>query len=175
MTAAATLVGRVAWVFGDHFDVDDIVGVENIRTFDLDILSRACMAEFAPRFVEEVRPGDFLVAGRNLGFGHPHDQPMLVMRHLGIGTILAESFAPTFARSETFNGMRLLAVPGIRGAVERGDALEVDWEDATVRVQRTGQVLRGEPPSARAVAIVNSGGGPSLLHRQMEASASAGD
>ena len=32
------LAGRVAWVFPDDFDVDEIIGVQNIRTFDAEVL-----------------------------------------------------------------------------------------------------------------------------------------
>ena len=156
------LRGRVAWVFGDDFDVDEIVGVENIRTFDLDFLKAICMTPFVEGFADSVREGDLLVAGRNFGYGHPHDQPMLAMRALGIAGVVAESFAPLFARSETFNGFPLLACPGIASKVARGDALAVRWEAGVVELQ-DGSRVEGEPPGADAVELVHAGGGHALL------------
>jgi 3-isopropylmalate/(R)-2-methylmalate dehydratase small subunit len=157
------LRGRVAWAFGDDFDVDEIVGVENIRTFDLDVLRGVCMTPFTQGFVGEVTPGDLLIAGRNFGYGHPHDQPMLVMRAIGIAGVVAESFAPLFARSETFNGFPLLACPGIAQAAERWDEISVDWERGAVTVQRTGVTLQGTPPTEDAVDLISAGGGEKLL------------
>jgi 3-isopropylmalate/(R)-2-methylmalate dehydratase small subunit len=164
-----TLEGRVAWVYGDDFDVDEIVGVENIRTFDLTVLERVCMSAFEEDFVPRVQRGDLLVAGRNFGYGHPHDQPMLVMRALGIGGVVAESFAPLFARTETFNGFPLLACEGISGAVRRWDRLRVYWEEGAVTILRTGRRLQGTPPTPDAVELVHGGGGHKLLMARLGA------
>ena len=156
------LKGRVAYVFGDDFDVDEIVGVENIRTFDIAFLKSVCMTPFEAGFGDRVDVGDLLVAGRNFGYGHPHDQPMLAMRALGIAGVVAESFAPLFARSETFNGFPLLACPGIAAAVARGDEITVEWEAGTV-ILGDGARLDGIPPTPDAVELVTAGGGHRLL------------
>jgi 3-isopropylmalate/(R)-2-methylmalate dehydratase small subunit len=157
-----TLRGRVAWCFGDDFDVDEIVGVENIRTFDIDFLKSVCMTPFVEGFAEEVRPGDLIVAGRNFGYGHPHDQPMLAMRALGVAGVVAESFAPLFARSETFNGFPLLACPGISATVKRGDTLTVRWETGVVEIDG-GASLQAVPPGPDVIELVRAGGGHALL------------
>jgi 3-isopropylmalate/(R)-2-methylmalate dehydratase small subunit len=157
------LEGRVAWIYGDDFDVDEIVGLENIRTFDVPFLKGVCMTAFEEGFVDQVLPGDVLVGGRNFGYGHPHDQAMLIMRALGIAGVLADSFAPLFARTETFNGFPLLACPGIAAAVRRWDRVRVDWEAADVSVPRPGHLLKGVPPSPDAVELVRNGGGRNLL------------
>jgi 3-isopropylmalate/(R)-2-methylmalate dehydratase small subunit len=157
------LEGRVAYIFGDDFDVDEIVGVENIRTTDIEFLKKVCMTPFEEGFAARVEPGDLLVGGRNFGYGHPHDQPMQSMRALGVAGVVAESFAPLFARSETFNGFPLLSCPGIAAAVERGDRLAVEWEAAEVTVERSDARLQGVPPSADAVGLITAGGGHSLL------------
>lgn len=156
------LAGRIAYVFGDDFDVDEIVGVENIRTTDVEFLRRVCMTPFEPDFAARVEPGDLLVGGRNFGYGHPHDQPMWAMRALGIAGVVAESFAPLFARSEIFNGFPLLSCPGIAAAARRGERIAVEWEAGEVRLA-DGTVLRGVPPTADAVRLVSAGGGHDLL------------
>jgi 3-isopropylmalate/(R)-2-methylmalate dehydratase small subunit len=157
------LEGRVAYVFGDDFDVDEIVGVENIRTTDIEFLKGVCMTPFEQGFADRVRPGDLLVGGRNFGYGHPHDQPMQSMRAFGVVGVVAESFAPLFARSETFNGFPLLSCPGIATAARRGDRLTVEWEAAEVTVERSGERLQGVPPATDAVQLIAAGGGHNLL------------
>lgn len=160
--------GRAAWVYPDDFDADDIVGVENMTVQDPRRLREATMAAYAERFSEEVRPGDILVAGRNFGFGHVHDQPMWAMRDMGITLVIAESFAPFFARSEKYSGMRLLSCPGIGSAVSRWDEISVDWDTRIVCDETTGQRFQAEPWSSYDAALAETGGGAELLHERFE-------
>ncbi|MEU8302634.1 3-isopropylmalate dehydratase [Actinomadura sp. NPDC048955] len=159
------LRGRVAWVFGDDFDVDLIVGVENIKYYDADKLRAVCMRAFDPGFVDSVEPGDVVVGGRNFGYGHPHYPPLVALRNAGISAVLAESFSPGFWRGETYNGMPLVTVPGIASAVRRFDAVEVDWRRARVRLA-DGTELAGSPPSDRVVKVIEAGGSLNLLLRE---------
>jgi len=158
--------GRVAWIFGDDFDVDLIIGVENIKYYDPDKLRSVCMQAFDPAFVTEVRPGDIVVGGRNFGYGHPHYPAMISLRNAGIVAVVAESYAPGFWRGELYQGMPLVTVPGISSVLQRWDDVEVDWKAATVRVGRTGEVLQGTPPSEHAIEVVEAGGGLNLLRQQ---------
>ncbi|WP_329236765.1 3-isopropylmalate dehydratase [Actinoallomurus sp. NBC_01490] len=159
------LRGRVAWIFGDDFDVDLIIGVENIKYYDADKLRAVCMKAFDPEFVEKVEPGDVVVGGRNFGYGHPHYPPLVALRNLGISAVLAESFSPGFWRGETYNGMPLVTVPGIATAVRRFDPVEVDWRRAVVRLP-DGTELTGNPPSERVIKVLESGGSLNLLLRE---------
>lgn len=164
MSAVADVFrGRVAWVFGDDFDVDLIIGVTNIKYYDADKLRSVCMKAYDETFVDDVRPGDVVVGGRNFGYGHPHYPAMISLRNLGIRAVVAESFAPGFARGELYQGMPLVTIPGISAAVERWDHVEVDWRRATARIARTGQVLEGTPPSPHAIEVIEAGGGLNLL------------
>ncbi len=91
----ANLRGRVAFIFDEiDFDVDQIVGVKNIKITDIDELAAAAMQSYDPDFRSQVRPGDILVGNVNFGYGHPHYPPMRAMRHLGIAGVIAESFSP---------------------------------------------------------------------------------
>ena len=100
--ALENLRGRVAWIFGDEdFDVDQIVGVKNIKIKDPAELGRLCLSAEDPDFAQKVKPGDLLVGNHNFGYGHPHYPPMIGMRHLGIAGVIAESFAPGFWRGHS--------------------------------------------------------------------------
>jgi 3-isopropylmalate/(R)-2-methylmalate dehydratase small subunit len=160
------MVGRVGWVFPDDFDVDEIIGVQNIRTFDAEVLRAACMKDLDPTFVSTVGPGDWLVAGRNFGYGHPHDQPMMTMRDFGIAGVIAESFAPLFARGETYNGFPLVTCAGISSTVRRADMVEVEWRRGLVRLPGSGTVLVGQVPGPAQIRLIENGGGDRLLLRR---------
>lgn len=156
------ITGRVAWVFGDDFDIDLVIGVENIKSYDAAFLRSKVMQAYDPTFADRVRPGDVIVGGRNFGYGHPHYPPMVALRDLGIAAVLAESFSPGFWRGETYNGMPLIAVPDITAAVTTGDEVRLDWRAATVSVAG-GRALRGTPPSARVTRVIEAGGSLKLL------------
>lgn len=154
--------GRVAWIFGDDFDIDLVVGVSNIKSYDPDHLRSVCMQAYDPGFVDRVRPGDIIVGGRNFGYGHPHYPPMVALRNAGITAIVAESFSPGFWRGETFNGMPLTTIPGVSSAVALDDTVSLDWRAAHLRTGR-GADLVGHAPNPRTVAIIEAGGSYELL------------
>ncbi|WP_410872759.1 3-isopropylmalate dehydratase [Nocardia sp. A7] len=154
--------GRVAWIFGDDFDIDLVVGVANIKSYDPDHLRSVCMRAYDPSFIDRVRPGDIIVGGRNFGYGHPHYPPMVALRNAGISAIVAESFSPGFWRGETFNGMPLITIPGVSTAVQVDDAVALDWRAAAVGLP-DGTRLVGNPPSPRTVQVIEAGGSYELL------------
>jgi 3-isopropylmalate/(R)-2-methylmalate dehydratase small subunit len=158
--------GRVAWIFGDDFDIDLIIGVQNIKSYDTEFLLSVCMDAYEEGFAAKVRPGDILVAGRNFGYGHPHYPPMVAMRAAGIVAIVAESYAPGFWRGETFNGMPLVRCPGITSAVERWDRLRIDWQRGEIENVRSGERLEAEIPPERVQQIWRAGGSIPLLRAE---------
>jgi 3-isopropylmalate/(R)-2-methylmalate dehydratase small subunit len=158
--------GRVAWVFGDDFDIDLIIGVQNIKSYDTEFLLSVCMDAYESGFAGKVQQGDLLVAGRNFGYGHPHYPPMVAMRAAGIVAVVAESYAPGFYRGETFNGLPLLRCPGVTGAVERWDRLRIDWARGQVENVRTGDRLASEVPPERVQQIWRAGGSIPLLRAE---------
>lgn len=149
-----TYEGNVAWVFPDNFDVDLIVGVHQIKETNVEKLMEFCMKEYDENFVDKVKLGDMLVAGKNFGYGHPHFQGMAVMRKLGISAILAESFSPGFFRSEIVTGVAFLTVPKITQKVKRGDKLVVSFEEGKVMNVSTGESISGVKPSEIVTELV---------------------
>jgi 3-isopropylmalate/(R)-2-methylmalate dehydratase small subunit len=151
--------GRVAWIFAEeNFDVDQIIGVKNIKITDIQELAAIAMSDFDPEFAKIVRPGDLLVGGVNFGYGHPHYPPIRAVRHLGIAGIIAESFSPGFYRGEISNGFPLLTCPGILNSVERWDELRVDWKQGIVVNHRNGQKLPIEPLARSELEMIETGG-----------------
>ena len=124
--------GKIAWIFEDYFDVDLICGTTHMDATDIDSLLKHTMLDFDPQFVNRVKPGEILIAGRAFGYGHPHPQGMLVMRKLGIRTILAKSFARVFFKNETAAGMILLPCAAIPDDFSLDEELEVDLNAWTV-------------------------------------------
>ena len=106
--------GRVAFVFEEvDFDVDQIIGVKNIKLRDPAELAAVAMQSYDTAFASQVRKGDVLVGAMNFGYGHPHYPPMIGMRHLGISAVIAESFSPGYWRGEVAMGFPQIACPDI--------------------------------------------------------------
>ena len=153
------LHGRIAYIFEeDDFDVDQIVGVKNIKIQDLDELAGLAMASYDPDFATQVQPGDVIVGGHNFGFGHPHYPPMKALRHLGVAGVIAESFSPGYWRGEISMGFPQVSCPGIRAFVERWDTVEVDWEAGVIRNLDKGTEIVFEPLAHADRAMLEAGG-----------------
>jgi 3-isopropylmalate/(R)-2-methylmalate dehydratase small subunit len=157
--ALNNLRGRVAWIFDEeNFDVDQIVGVKNIKITDVAELAGLAMKSYDPDFAAQVRLGDIVVGAGNFGYGHPHYPPLRALRHLGIAGVVAESFSPGFWRGEISMGTALAACPGIIGIVRRWDEIEVDWDGGEVRNLTTYARLPLEPLSSADRLMLATGG-----------------
>ena len=88
-----TCKGRVAFIFDERdFDVDQIVGVKNIKITGRRRARRARDAVLRSGLpVARCGRATSLVGADNFGYGHPHYPPMRAMRHLGIAGVIAES------------------------------------------------------------------------------------
>jgi len=157
--ALPNLNGRVAFVFEERdFDVDQIIGVKNIKIQDVAELAALAMQSYDPDFQKKVRPGDVVVGADNFGYGHPHYQQMRAMRHLGIAGVIAESFSPGYWRGEISMGFPQVSCPGILGFVARWDDIEVDWAAGVVRNLTQSKEIGFEPLSRADRQMLEAGG-----------------
>ena len=165
--ALINLRGRVAFKFDEiDFDVDQIVGVKNIKTTNIDELCKAAMQEYDPAFASLVKPGDLLLGNHNFGYGHPHYPPMKAMRHMGIAGVIAESFSPGYWRGEISMGFPQVPCPGILQFAERWDELEVDWAAQCVRNLTRGTEIAFEPLPRADLDMLEAGGLESYLKKR---------
>lgn len=166
--------GRVAWVFTEeNFDVDQIVGVKNIKITNVADLAKLAMQSYDPDFATAVRPGDVVVGAGNFGYGHPHYPPLRALQHLGIGAVIAESFSPGFWRGEISMGTPLIPCPGILDFVQRWDEVEVDWDAGLVRNHRSNHTLPFEALSNADREMLETGGLLPYLKRALGSGAPA--
>ena len=100
-----------------------------------------------PGLPTEGETGDLLIGNHNFGYGHPHYPPMIGMRQIGIGGVIAESFSPGYWRGEIAMGFPQVECPGVLEAVSRWDEIEVDWASNTFHNHTTGVSLPIEPLS----------------------------
>jgi 3-isopropylmalate/(R)-2-methylmalate dehydratase small subunit len=146
-----------AWKLGDGISTDHITPGRffHLRS-DPPELAKHCLEDTLPAFAREVRPGDFLVAGRNFGQGSSREHAPLVIKLLGTGAVLAKSFARIFFRNCVNVGLAPLIVDtdGIRD----GDQLEADLDTGLIRDLTTGEELRAPPLPPVMQRIIADGG-----------------
>ncbi len=97
--------GKV-WKFGDAISTDHIIpGRYFYLRSNLPELSKHILEYERPGFSEMVSPGDFIVAGQNLGLGSSREHAAIVIKMNGIQAVLAKSFARIFYRNCFNNGL----------------------------------------------------------------------
>lgn len=154
-----TIRGRAAWVFQEaNYDIDLIVGVDNMKTQDLEVLKSVCMTDYDPDFPSVVKPGDILVGGENFGYGHPHYPSFRALRGLGVSAVIADSFSPGFYRGESSNGFPLIECPGVSATVARWQTLSFDWDTEVLTIEDTGKTLQCNKVPEKSRALILSGG-----------------
>lgn len=122
------------WKFGDSINTDDIlpgkyaplmVGEEKFHTY--------AFAHLRPEFAAEVREGDVLVGGRNWGLGSSREYAPQALKKLGIGGIIAVSFARIHYRNLLNLGIPAFASEEVPEMLEDGDEVTLDVSSGMLR------------------------------------------
>ena len=74
-------------------------------------MAKHCMEDIDATFVERVRPGDMMVAGKNFGCGSSREHAPLAIQCAGIACVIAESFARIFYRNAVNIGLPIWECP----------------------------------------------------------------
>lgn len=159
----STEIRAHAYRVGDDVKMLDIMPVRfksSNALIDAD-LGKTAFADLDPAFADKAMAGEYsiVVAGVNFGGGGKSiEGPVFALRGAGIRVCIADSFARYFLRNAINNGFPILVCDGISQAVQTGQELSVDLEQATVTNLTTGQTLQASPLSATALRILEAGG-----------------
>lgn len=156
MKTTLTFEGN-CWRFGHNIPTD-LITPTHIMFRTAAEMAKHVLETANPDFPRNVQPGDILVAGRNFGCSSGRALAAKALKATGIGCIVAELFSRTFYRNGHEIGLPLLEVPGVHDMVETGHRIRVDIEQGTVENLTTGKSLRGTPPSAFLLEMVQTGG-----------------
>ncbi|MEM2938939.1 MAG: 3-isopropylmalate dehydratase small subunit [Candidatus Bathyarchaeia archaeon] len=149
--------GRV-WKFSDDVNTDLIIaGKYKLSITNIGELSKHAMEALIPNFAEKVKSGDLIVAGKNFGCGSSREQAPLVLKHIGIGAVIAKSFARIFYRN-TIN----IGLPAVEckdtNKISDGDMLEVDLSEGRIKNIVKNEIYEIKPiPPALLEILVNGG------------------
>lgn len=143
--------------FGDDINTDLVIsGKYKFKTMDIDELSRHLMEDLDPFFSKKIKKGDFIVAGKNFGCGSSREQAPLVIKHAGIGCIIAESFSRIFYRNSINIGLPLIECDTT--CIDTGDEILVDLTSTKVFNRSKGIEVETRPLPDFMVEILKVGG-----------------
>jgi len=145
------------WKYGDDVNTDQLFPGKYVYSCSTPGEIRPHLLEdLDPRFTEEAREGDLIVAGRNFGCGSSREQPVVGFRSVGIAAIIAISFARIFYRAAINQGLLLIESAEVVEAWQEGDSIEIDLEGSQVLVNGHNYPIPPLPPIL--LAIRNAGG-----------------
>ncbi len=152
----AEMRGR-AFKFGDDVSTDVITpGRYLYLRNNLPELARHAMEDADATFAERVRPGDFVVAGKNFGMGSSREHAPLVLKLNGVAALIAKSCARIFFRNAINLGLPVLLCDTDR--IADGDNLRVSLKDSVLVDETSGEGIAVVGLSPAMLRILKEGG-----------------
>ncbi len=145
-----------AWKLGDDITTDHIIpGRLKYKVKTLDEMRKYVFHDVIPRFSEKVREGDVIVAGKNFGYGSSREHAARLLKLVGVGAVVAKSFARIFYRNAINVGL-----PVVEASLEAegGDEIEIDLENGIVRNVTRGTEVSFPPYPDLIMRIIQEDG-----------------
>lgn len=149
--------GRV-WKFGDDINTDIIVPVKYLALPSVREMCKYAFEPLMPDFHSKIQPGDILVGGENWGCGSSREQAAAVLKELGVGAVVAKSFARIFYRNAFTNGLCLIEQPDFVEHVQGEYTIRINIENSFIHIENDATIynFRCFPPTM--LELLNAGG-----------------
>jgi len=158
------ITGRV-WKYGDDVNTDVIfAGKYTYSVTDRQEMARHALEDLDSTFVANVRPGDIIVAGKNWGCGSSREQAVVCLKEIGVGAIVARSFARIYYRNCINEALPIVTCDAVDG-VESGEEITVDFAAGTVTTPRGLYHFPPMPPEV--LKIIEAGGLIPYVQKQL--------
>jgi 3-isopropylmalate/(R)-2-methylmalate dehydratase small subunit len=151
------LRGR-AWKYGENVNTDVIIPARYLNTWNPDELAKHCMEDLDPKFIEQVKPGDIVVATTNFGCGSSREHAPIALKAVGISAVIATSFARIFFRNSIDMGLPILESEEAAQKVQDGDSLEVDLATGVITNITRNETYQAKPYPEFMMQLIKAGG-----------------
>ena len=165
--------GRV-WTLGRDVDTDQIISGKYLTIIDPQELKKHVFEIALPEFAAQARPGDILVADENFGSGSSREHAPQAMRAIGVGAVVAESFARIFFRNAINLGIPTIEAHGVRSLFENGDRARIEMRAGKVINVRTGAHVTFPPLPKHLLDLLEAGGLVEQVRRALASRPSRG-
>jgi len=160
--------GRV-WTLGPDVDTDQIISGKYLTIIDPNELKKHVFEIALPEFAKEAKAGDILVAGENFGCGSSREHAPQAMRAIGVGAVVADSFARIFFRNAINLGIPTVEARGVRAIFEKGDVARIEMTTGRITNLRTGKTVSFPPLPRHLLDLLAAGGLVEKVRRELEA------
>lgn len=157
--------GRV-WLFGDKIDTD-VLAPGYAMKLPPEELAQHCLEAVDADFARSVEPGDIVVAGSNFGLGSSREQAAISLATLGVGAVVAKSFARIFYRNAINIGLPAVQLD-LTGIVAPGDRLQIDLAAGILTRPSDGYRVELQPMPPHIIAILQAGGLMAQLRQRLQ-------
>ncbi len=148
--------------YGRDIDTDVIIPARYLTTSEPSELAKHCLEDLDVEFVNNVKPGDIIVAEENFGCGSSREHAPIAIKAAGVDAVIAKSFARIFYRNSINTGLAILECPEAVDAIKNGDVVSVDTETGTITDETIGESFTAQPFPPFIADIIEQGG---LLNR----------
>lgn len=162
--------GRV-WTLGHDIDTDQIIGGKYLTIIDPNELKKHVFEIALPEFAANAKAGDIIVAAENFGSGSSREHAPQALRAIGIGAVVADSFARIFYRNAINLGVPAIETRGVRAIFENGDIARIEMSAGKIVNERTGASVSFPPIPHHLMDLLNAGGLVEKVRLELEARA----
>lgn len=134
-----------AYKYGDNVDTDVIIPARYLAIQDKNELAEHCMEDIDKEFVNKIKPGDIMVAGKNFGCGSSREHAPLVIKVSGVSCVIAETFARIFFRNAINIGLPIIECKAASEGIDDGDEVEIDFDSGMIYNRTKGEEYKGQP------------------------------
>ncbi len=156
--------GRV-WRFGDNIDTD-LIAPGKYLGLPYEKLLEHILEPANPDFPRKVKEGDIIIGGKNFGCGSSREQAPRGLKDLGVGAIVAESFARIFFRNCIGIGLPAVTSPGVSDHFENGHEAELDLKTGVLKNLTTGESFQTGKLPDMMLEILDTGGILEMLKKE---------
>jgi 3-isopropylmalate/(R)-2-methylmalate dehydratase small subunit len=160
--------GRV-WTLGADVDTDGIISGKYLTIIDPEELKKHVFEIALPEFAANAKPGDIIVADENFACGSSREHAPQALRAIGVGAVVADSFARIFFRNAINLGIPTVEARGVRKIFEKGDTARIEMARGVVTNLRTGASVSFPPLPQHLLDLLEAGGLVEKVRRELVA------
>ena len=160
-------MGRL-WLFEETINTDILAPGFYMKS-PIDELSKHCLEAIRPEFASNVRKGDVILAGENMGVGSSREQAAEVLKFLGVSCIIAKSFAGIFYRNAINLGLPVFTLPSEPSLPKQfvdGSFVNFDFDSTTLNLEQPSLQVKLDPLPKFLRELITDGGLVSHLEKR---------
>jgi 3-isopropylmalate/(R)-2-methylmalate dehydratase small subunit len=146
-----------AWKYGDDINTDVIFPGRYLALTEPTEMAKHACEDLDSDFVDKVKEGDIVVAGKYFGCGSSREQAVTCLKYAGVSAVVAKSFARIFFRNAVNLGMPVVQCSDV-DRIQKGNELEIDLKGGELKIVDSNEVLNFKPLPEFVLRIIEDGG-----------------